>query len=106
MLFYFRFRGTADMAGPVAALIPAENDPSATSQYREIACNFYPLTSFQISAKMVSHGCCVAFQMAEVSIPRNLFANILHFIAENVRTHHRCQRETLDPANRMLTNFG
>ena len=36
----------------------------------------------KIGAKVVSHGRYVAFQMAEVSIPRNLFAEILRFIAE------------------------
>jgi hypothetical protein len=30
----------------------------------------------------VRHGRYVAFQMAEVAIPRNLFANILQMIAE------------------------
>jgi hypothetical protein len=34
------------------------------------------------AAKVVSHGRYVAFQMAEVSIPRNLFAEILRLIAE------------------------
>ena len=36
----------------------------------------------KIGAKVVSHGRYVAFQMAEVAIPRNLFANILRMIAE------------------------
>ena len=36
----------------------------------------------KIGAKVVSHGCYVAFQMAEVAIPRNLFAEILRLIAE------------------------
>ena len=36
----------------------------------------------KIGAKVVSHGRYVAFQMAEVSIPRNLFADILRLIAE------------------------
>ena len=36
----------------------------------------------KIGAKVVSHGRYVAFQMAEVSIPRNLFAEILRLIAE------------------------
>ena len=31
----------------------------------------------KIGAKVVSHGRYVAFQMAEVAIPRNLFADIL-----------------------------
>jgi len=36
----------------------------------------------KIGAKGVSHGRYVAFQMAEVAIPRNLFADILRMIAE------------------------
>ena len=36
----------------------------------------------KISAKVVGHAHYVAFQMAEVAIPRNLFADILRMIAE------------------------
>jgi hypothetical protein len=36
----------------------------------------------KIGAKIVTHGRYVAFQMAEVAIPRNLFAEILRLIAE------------------------
>jgi Transposase DDE domain group 1 len=36
----------------------------------------------KIGAKIVRHGRYVAFQMAEVAIPRNLFAEILRLIAE------------------------
>jgi hypothetical protein len=36
----------------------------------------------KIGAKIVSHGRYVAFQMAEVAIPRNLFTDILRLIAE------------------------
>ena len=36
----------------------------------------------KIGAKVVSHGRYVAFQMAEVAIPRNLFVDILRLIAE------------------------
>jgi Transposase DDE domain group 1 len=36
----------------------------------------------KIGGKVVSHGRYVAFQMAEVAIPRNLFADILRLIAE------------------------
>jgi Transposase DDE domain group 1 len=36
----------------------------------------------KIGAKIVSHGRYVAFQMAEVAIPKNLFAEILRLIAE------------------------
>ena len=36
----------------------------------------------KIGAKVVSHGRYVAFQMAEVAIPRSLFADVLRLIAE------------------------
>ena len=36
----------------------------------------------KIGAKVVSHGRYVAFQMAEIAIPRNLFTDILRMIAE------------------------
>lgn len=36
----------------------------------------------KIGAKVVSHGRYVAFQMTEVAISRNLFADILRMIAE------------------------
>ena len=36
----------------------------------------------KIGAKVVSHGRYVVFQMAEVAIPRNLFADILRLITE------------------------
>jgi Transposase DDE domain group 1 len=36
----------------------------------------------KIGAKVVSSGRYVAFQMAEVAIPKNLFADILRLIAE------------------------
>jgi hypothetical protein len=36
----------------------------------------------KIGAKLVSHGRYVAFQMAEVAIPRTLFAEILRQMAE------------------------
>lgn len=36
----------------------------------------------KIGAKVVSNGRYVAFQMAEIAIPRNLFADILRLIAE------------------------
>jgi hypothetical protein len=36
----------------------------------------------KIGAKVISHSRYVAFQMAEVAIPKNLFANILRLIAE------------------------
>ena len=36
----------------------------------------------KIGARIVSHGRYIAFQMAEVAIPRNLFADILRMIAD------------------------
>ena len=36
----------------------------------------------KIGAKVVSHGRYVAFQMAEVAVPRHLFVDILRLIAE------------------------
>ena len=36
----------------------------------------------KIGAKIVSHGRYVAFQMAEVAIPRQMFQEILRLIAE------------------------
>jgi hypothetical protein len=36
----------------------------------------------KMGAKVVSHGRYVAFQVAEVAVPRNLFADILRLIAE------------------------
>src|ERR1700730_19410307 len=50
-------------------------------------CEDWSLTSLKeklikIGAKIVSHGRYVAFQMAEVAIPKNLFADILRLIAE------------------------
>ena len=46
----------------------------------------WPLTSLKeklikIGAKVISHGRYVAFQMAEVAVPRQLFADILSLIA-------------------------
>ena len=38
----------------------------------------------KIGAKVVRHGRYVAFQMAEVAIPRNLFADILRLIARHI----------------------
>ena len=36
----------------------------------------------KIGARLISHGRYVAFQMAEVAVPRMLFAEILRLIAE------------------------
>jgi Transposase DDE domain group 1 len=54
---------------------------------RTSPCEDWSLTTLKeklikIGAKVVRHGRYVAFQMAEVAITRNLFADILRFIAE------------------------
>jgi hypothetical protein len=36
----------------------------------------------KIGAKVLSHGRYVAFQMAELAIPRHLFADILRLVSE------------------------
>jgi hypothetical protein len=36
----------------------------------------------KVGAKVVSHGCYVVLQMAEVTIPRQMFQEILRLIAE------------------------
>jgi hypothetical protein len=50
-------------------------------------CEDWSLTSLKetlikIDAKVVRHGRYVAFQMAEVAIPRQMFQEILRLIAE------------------------
>ena len=55
------------------ALDPAIKDWSLTSLKEKL---------IKIGAKVVSHGRYVAFQMAEVAIPKTLFADILRMIAE------------------------
>jgi hypothetical protein len=59
--------------------------PEATT--KSSGCSHWSLTSLKeklikIAAKVVSHGRYVAFQMAEVAIPRQMFHEILRFIAE------------------------
>ena len=49
----------------------------------------------KIGARVVSHGRYVTFQMAEVAIPRNLFAEILRLIGSCDRRRSRQQREAL-----------
>ena len=54
---------------------------------RTSPCEDWSLTSLKeklikIGAKVVTHGRYVAFQMAEVAIPRALFADILRLNAE------------------------
>jgi hypothetical protein len=42
-----------------------------------------------MGAKTISHGRCVAFQMAEVAIPRHRFADILRLIPRALVTDSR-----------------
>src|ERR1700720_4973197 len=54
---------------------------------RTSPCEDWSLTSLKeklikIGAKVVNHGRYVAFQMAEVAIPRQMFQEILRLIAE------------------------
>src|ERR1700740_2573935 len=48
------------------------------------------------AAKVVHHGRYVAFQMAEVAIPRQMFQEILWLIAELRPQPHQRRRETPD----------
>ena len=49
----------------------------------------------KIGAKVVSHGRYVAFQMAEVAIPRNFFAEILRLNIRAASAQLRRHRESL-----------
>ena len=55
------------------SIIPNLKDWSLTSLKEKL---------IEIGAKVVSHGRYVAFQMAEVAIPRQIFADILQLIVE------------------------
>jgi Transposase DDE domain group 1 len=50
----------------------------------------------KIGAKVISHGRSIAFQMAEVAIPRQMFQEILRLIADCGRSHRLYQHETTD----------
>jgi hypothetical protein len=58
----------------------------------------------KIGAKVVSHGRCVAFQIAEVAIPRQLFQEILPLIANCGLSRHQRRLETFD--NHAFANEG
>jgi hypothetical protein len=49
--------------------------------------------SLKIGAKVVSHGRYVAFQMAEVAIPRNLFGRLLAAVAPQGSTSFYAERK-------------
>ena len=65
--------GVAGHASTQVTTIPRQNDRSLTSLREKL---------IKIGAKLVSHGRYVAFQMAEVAVPRMLFAEILRLIAD------------------------
>jgi hypothetical protein len=48
----------------------------------------------KIGAKVVSHGRYIAFQMAEVAIPRQIFQEILRVSRNYGRSRHPRRRET------------
>ena len=80
---------------PDIAVVGQRNQPTASCRgalglrvaVGTIDCHVWSLTSLKqklikIGAKVVCHGRYFAFQMAEVAIPRELFADILRLIAE------------------------
>jgi hypothetical protein len=50
----------------------------------------------KIGAKVISHGRSIAFQMAEVAIPRQLFQEILRLIAGGRSRRRLRQHEAVD----------
>jgi hypothetical protein len=54
----------------------------------------------KIGAKVISHGRSIAFQMAEVAIPRHLFQEILRLIAELRPQPPPAEGKHLDQASR------
>jgi hypothetical protein len=66
----------------VAAASWGSADPSNDASTARVDPMLTSAKLTQIGAKVLSHARYVAFQMAEVAIPRNLFADILRMIAE------------------------
>jgi hypothetical protein len=56
--------------------------PAGIRSLRPFGHECRELFACKIGAKVVSHGRYVAFQMAEVAIPRILFADILRLASE------------------------
>jgi hypothetical protein len=71
---------SASCAGLQSRQFPAHASNAGANQDWSLASLKEKL--IKIGAKIVSHGRYVAFQMAEIAIPRNLFAEILRLIAE------------------------
>ena len=72
--------------------IPETAEPWSLTSLRE--------KLIKIGAKVVSHGRYVTFQMAEVAVPRQMFADILSLIARcghRPRQHERGQARSLTP---------
>jgi len=67
------WRASPPLASPVCCQGSGRKDWSLTSLKEKL---------IKIGAKVVSHGRYVAFQMAEVAVPRMLFAEILLLIGE------------------------
>jgi hypothetical protein len=53
-----------------------------SSTVHALACAAISFEFIHVGAEIVSHGRYVAFRMAEVTISKNLFADILRMIAE------------------------
>ena len=100
---YWRGKGPKQISMPLAADPQPQPDRAPTKVGRNDPCpcgsgkkfkkccgkaiKDWSLTSLKdklikIGAKVVSHGRYVAFQMAEVAIPRQMFQEILRLIAE------------------------
>ena len=54
--------------------LPKTTEPWSLTSLRE--------KLIKMGAKVVSHGCYITFQMAEVAVPRQMFAEILSLIAQ------------------------
>ncbi len=67
----------------IDGLLPAAGARALiTSRFKDWSLTSLEEKLIKIGAKVVSHGRHIAFQMAEVAIPKNLFADILRLIAE------------------------
>jgi hypothetical protein len=76
------------VASELRALVRGPLGPPAVKEERQAHGRKNPRADepeeklIKIGGKVISHGRYVAFQMAEVAIPRILFADILRLIAE------------------------
>ena len=72
--------GSSFMRSPTIPAIPAHLGNAGT--IKDWSLTSLKEKLIKIGAKVVSHGRYIAFQMAEVAIPRDLFADTLRLIAE------------------------